>query len=119
MTSVVVQPGFAYMSSGSKIATTAQVAIYTQVQGYSSAANLRLTNTTASPVTLDLHWYDASEATEYQIMSAKSIAANTAEDCGLAGLGLAKNDEIRATAGTANSLECVLTVAETQGRSTG
>lgn len=119
MTSVLVQPGLAFVSSGSKISTTAKTTIYTQAEGYSSAANLRVTNTTASPVTLDLFWYDASETTEYKILSAKSVTANTAEDVGLSGLGLAKNDEIRATAGTADALECVLTVAETPGRVAG
>lgn len=118
-TSVLLQPGMSFPSTGYKLTTTSKTDIYTQSEGFASAATLLVCNTAGSAVTLDVYWYDSSALTEFQLFSQKSIGGNTTEELSLGGVGLFKGDIIRATASTGNALQCVLTVADTPGRNAG
>lgn len=70
-----------------------------------------------SASTLTVEFFDASEATAYRLAFEAPIPANGAYALDLSGMALDRNDEIRLTAGAANSVDALLTVKEPEARS--
>ena len=99
-----------------KPSVTSKQAIYTQpTDGQAVILSLRATNSSGSPVNLTLHFYDISKTTEAEIYPITAAADGTTTLIDMGGLTLDPGDELRATAGTADALDLVLTYAIRRG----
>lgn len=100
-----------------KLTTTSATTIYTGKKNiFAECISIRVTNTDSTARTVTVQRYDDSASESFDIASGQSIAANTSELIDLAGLRLDPGDEIRATAGLANTMHVVLTMRVINGR---
>lgn len=94
--------------------TVSKTAIYS-IPAASTAqawvASVRATNKTGSGATLALHLYTTVGTIEGLLRPAATIAANTTEVIEL-GVALQGGDELRATLGTADAFDLIITYAE-------
>lgn len=96
--------------------TTAKTAIYTQTErGQATALSLRATQSSGGAVTLQLHFYDASETRESEIYPVNSLSDKSTTLIDMGGLTLDRDDELRATVDTVNALDLVFTYALLRG----
>lgn len=94
--------------------TTAKTAIYSVPEGstiQSWVPSLRATNKTGSGATLALHLYKTVGNIEGLLRPATTIAASTSEVITI-GVGMQPGDELRATLGTADAFDLIITYAD-------
>ena len=98
------------------LTTTSVTSIYT-AEGYAQAVGLRAANVTSSPVTLTINYYNSRLNDTFRLLYQGQVPGNGAVFFPLQAMALDPNDEIRVQAGSSNTLDIILTVAEIPGRS--
>ena len=104
-------------SYGSKLTTTAATAVYTRpttIRAKTRISTMWICNTDSVARSFTLEWYDVSAGVSFRILKSYVLAPNIAVSVEFPSLWIDKGDEIRVTAGTANTLEVIVT-AETYG----
>lgn len=96
---------------GKHLTTTSQTTIYTQESGVSYADHINFANITASAATARLHVTVSADSDTYALFYDVSVPAGGLVRVDL-GYALNKDDAIKATAGTANALDVVLSIIE-------
>ncbi len=98
------------------VATGAGTDIVTGTQnGKERVLEILVSNVTASAKTFDAYLYRAKTATAHSIITGYSLAANSHWRCDFP-MQLEAGDKIKIVAGTAASLDCLVTVSESAGR---
>lgn len=103
-------------SIGKRITTTSVTTIYTAT-GYAQALGIRCAAIGGTASTVTVEWYNIKDNLTYRLIQAGDIPAKFAAYYALDGFGLDAGDEIRVTAGGANTVDVILTLAEIPGRS--
>ncbi len=110
------------VTKGTKLSTTAATAVYanTVANGGSTTSATKLDNCTicnvsAGGVTVVVSFYDLSATTAYAIYSGGTLAANTTLSIERV-LSFNPGDELRVTAGTADTLEVLVTTTMAASR---
>jgi hypothetical protein len=116
--SVIVAATDKSLTTGTKLTTTNATAVYvnTNQKGISTkGVRCFICNTDASARTATVEWFDRTANVSYALYSAYSIAANTTLSIELDALEFAggvasgtDGDELRVTAGTADTLQVVV-----------
>lgn len=122
MSALAVDVFDSIITKGSKLTTTAATTVYANTaanEGSATAAtkldNCTICNTSAGGVTVIVTWYDLSATTAYAIYSGGTLAANTTLMIDRV-LSFKPGDELRITAGTANTLEVLVTTSTAASR---
>jgi hypothetical protein len=93
--------------------TTSNVDIYTVPPAYSCTVDsILITNTTNSPVTFSLDWYNSVSATHYTIADAVTMEPKSLLQITDA-FYLSNNDKIRGLCSTSNAIAISIKVSET------
>ena len=103
-------------SIGKRITTTSVTTIYTAT-GYAQALSIRSAAIGAVASTVTVEWYNLRDNLTYRLIQNGDVPAKFSRTDALDGFGLDAGDEIRVTAGGANTVDVVLTIAEIPGRS--
>lgn len=103
-------------SIGKRITTTSVTTIYT-VANYAQALGIRVAAIGGTASTVTVEWFCFRDTQSYRLIQNGQIPANFAAYYSLDGFTLDAKDEIRVTAGGANTIDVILTVAEIPGRS--
>lgn len=105
-------------SIGKRITTTAVTPIYVvPATAYSQVLGIRCASIGATASTVTVEWFNSRDNLTYRLIFQGQIPANFAAYYALDGFAMNANDEIRVTAGGANTVDVVLTIAEIPGRS--
>lgn len=103
--------------TGTALTTTGQTTVYTARRSYANAVSVWITNKTAIAAVITIDWYDSDITTQFKLCFQYSVPANGMLVIEPRGFCLDINDEIRATAGTANAFDVVVSAVEIAGRS--
>lgn len=104
------------LTTGTKLSTTNATGCFTNPQQQpAKLIDASICNTSASAVDITVAFYDASATTAYARYSGYSLAAKTTLILGEGTMTFAKDDELRVTAGTINTIEVLVNTASTGG----
>ena len=95
---------------GTKLTTTGATSVFTCSDRKARISGIMVANASAGAVVVTVEWYDSSATTSYRIWYQGSVAANSYVHFAPPELWIMQSDEIRVTAGTANTIEVVATV---------
>lgn len=102
-------------SIGFKTSTSSDVA-YTIGQA-SFLVNIRVANVVGSTANVTIKWSSTEDSTEYTLIDAQPVPANSYSVYEFEAFALKKDDEIKISGSVDNAFHCVITAVELIGRS--
>ena len=103
---------------GTKLTTTAATAVFTAPPDVRSRVSMIwICNTDTVTRAVTIEWYDLSATTSFRFEKSFNLAGSSSLTIEPPAMWLPSGDEIRVTAGTANTLEAIVTAEAYSGRS--